>query len=141
MAPAYWQLVLMMTRSAPGEPIKSYGYSRSLKRCHCTLHTTVISTALLKREFLVGAVDGEVETLVIVVGVRVGGTAGSAALVVVGAGSVGSGTDLGSSVGGGAAGGGRLADLEGLALRPLDGAGDGKAEKRSQGNEGLDERQ
>lgn len=102
-------------------------------------HTAAVSATLLERELLVGAADGEVEALIVVVGVRVGGAAGSAALLVVGAGSVGGSADLGSGVRGGAAGGGRLADLERLALRPFDGASKGEAQKRSQGNEGLQE--
>lgn len=68
---------------------------------------------------------------------RVGGAASSVAGLVVGAGSVGGGADLGRGVGGGAAGGGGLADLERLGLRPLDGAGNGKAQEGSQGSEGL----
>lgn len=99
-----------------------------------------VNAASAKRELLVRAADGEVETLVVVVGVRVGGAASSVAGLVVGAGSVGGGADLGRGVGGGAAGGGGLADLERLGLRPLDGAGNGKAQEGSQGSEGLDDK-
>lgn len=93
--------------------------------------TASVNTTLQNRELLVGAADEEVKALVVVVGVRIRGAAGGVALLVVGAGSVGGSTDLGSCVRGGAAGGGRLA--------ALDRAGDGDAQERSQRKEGLDE--
>lgn len=70
--PAYWQLELKTTRSAPGEPA-----IQSQLICHFpnTLRdrelTTSVDSTRLDRELLPRAADAEVEAFVVVVAVRV----------------------------------------------------------------------
>lgn len=73
--------------------------------------TAVVHAAGAEGEELVGAADGEVEALVVVVGVRVRGAAGGGAGPDVVAGSVGRSVDLGGRVVGAAAGSGALLQL------------------------------
>ena len=92
---------------------------------------------------LVGRIGAWGHSLVVVVGVRIGGAAGGAALGVVGAGGVGGGADLGCRVRGRAAGGGGLTrlerrDVKRLGVGLLQRAGEGETQERSQGNEGLE---
>lgn len=70
--PAYWQLELKTTRSAPGEPAIQ---SQLLFHFPNTLHnrelTTSVDSTRPDRELLPRAADAEVEAFVVVVAVRV----------------------------------------------------------------------
>ena len=70
--PAYWQLELKTTRSAPGEPVilrlDSLPLLNTLRNCRLT---TSVDSAGLDRELLPRATDAEVKAFVVVVAVRV----------------------------------------------------------------------
>jgi hypothetical protein len=91
--------------------------------------TASVNTAALDGELLVGTVDNEVESLAVVVSVRVGRAASSVVVLVVLASSVGSSADLRGGVVGAAAGSGRLT--------ALNGAGDSQADKSSERSDRL----
>lgn len=116
MTPASSQLLLMTTRSAPGEPADD-----KLEPALGALsapsavggkgeQTASVSTTRLDGELVVGTADGEVEALVVVVLVGVGRAAGGAAVLDVLASSLGSRVDLAGRVVDGAAGGRVAAD-------------------------------
>lgn len=111
IAPAYWPLVLKITRSAPGEPRKQ----RQPQHHQTSLQerlTSSVNPTLLDRELLVRAAHREVKALVVVVLVRVVAGAGLVVVGVVAVALVQGGADLAGAVVVVAAGGGGLADFE-----------------------------
>ena len=91
--------------------------------------TASVDTAGSDGELLVGTVHNKVEALAVVVGVGVSRATGGVIALVVLASSIGSSSDLSSSVAGATASGGRLT--------ALNGAGDSYAHESGQRGEGL----